>query len=207
MGRRGGRPARRVTRDAVRHELLVFVEGRRTEEHYIVHWHRKHRENVLVTVDPFRGGPRQLIDRAVEAKKRGDRDARRRRGRPYDEIWCFFDVDEHHAIDEVEVVAAAHGIKLAVSNPCLELWFILHFQDQTAHIDRHSAQSRSEALLSCSKCLSESALDALESGHDDATSRAQKLDFKHHGDGSPPRSNPSSGAWELVDSIRGAKNW
>lgn len=206
MGRKGGRPARRVTKDAVRREILVFVEGRRTEEHYIVHWHRQHRENVLVTVDPFRGGPRQLIDRAVDAKKRGDREARRGRGRAYDEIWCFFDVDEHHALDEVEVLAIAHGIKLAISNPCLELWFILHFEAQTAYINRHCAQSRSEALLSCSKCLTETALGALESGHDEAMLRAQKLDIKHHDDGSPPRSNPSSGAWELVESIRGARS-
>ena len=46
------------------------------------------------------------------------------------------------------------------------------------------------------------ALAALSARYDDAKQRAQQLDVKHAGDGSPPRSNPSSNMWELVDRIR-----
>ena len=31
--------------------------------------------------------------------------------------------------------AGANGIRLAISNPCFELWLILHFQDHTAWLD------------------------------------------------------------------------
>jgi hypothetical protein len=91
-----------------------------------------------------------------------------------------------------------------MSNPCLELWFILHFEDQTAYIDRQAAQHRAEEFLGCSKVLSESAVRVLADGYDEARRRATKLDEKHAGDGSPPVSNPSSGVWRLIDLIRNA---
>jgi hypothetical protein len=85
-------------------------------------------------------------------------------------------------------LAAQHNIHVALSNPCLEVWFLLHFGDQNGFIDRHAAQGQAEAVLHCSKSLS----------------RAIRLDAKHEADGSPPGSNPSSGMWRLVDMIRQA---
>jgi hypothetical protein len=38
---------------------------------------------------------------------------------------------------------AAHGIRLAISNPCFELWLALHFDDQMAFIDTKAAERRS----------------------------------------------------------------
>jgi hypothetical protein len=45
----------------------------------------------------------------------------------------MFDRDEHPNFARAIDLADRHGIKLAMSNPCLELWFILHFEDQTAY--------------------------------------------------------------------------
>lgn len=61
-----------------------------------------------------------------------------------DSAWSAFDGDEHRdnnpanwhqALD----LAQAQSIKLALSNPSLELWYLLHFQDQQAYIHRHKA--------------------------------------------------------------------
>ncbi len=182
--------------------FLLFVEGARTETDYFKHWYRLHRERVIVAIDDFHGGPAQLVDRAIAAKKEQLYEARHGRGRPYDEIWCVFDVDEHPNRHDAIERAARGGINVAVSNPCLELWFILHYEDQTAYIDRKAAQRRAEELLHCSKVLTDQALDALTSRYDDAVTRAVRLDEKHRKDGSSPRSNPSSDAWRLVDRIR-----
>lgn len=38
--------------------------------------------------------------------------------------------------------------------------------------------------------------------HGQAMNRARALDGKHRGDGSPPRSNPSTDVWRLVERIR-----
>ena len=104
-----------------------------------------------------------------------------------------FDRDEHPNFAEAIAIAKGNGINLAISNPCLELWFILHFEDHASHLERHAAQRRAEELLGCSKVLTELALTALAEGYDRAKARAVNLDKKHAGDGSPPSSNPSSG--------------
>lgn len=199
-----GPPRRRVSTAALRRELLLFVEGLRTEEIYLVDWHRRYRDRVRVTIDPYRAGPFQLVERAVAAQRAEAYDARRGRGRAYDQIWCVFDRDEHPNFESAVDLAARHGIRVAVSNPCIELWFLLHFEDQTAFIDRHEAQARAETILCCSKVLSPAALESLADGYDEARQRAMRLDEKHHGDGSPPGSNPSSGLWRVIDQVRDA---
>ena len=92
--------------------------------------------------------------------------------------------------------------------PCLELWFVWHFQDQSAHIERDVVQRRSKTLLGCDKALDSSALAMLAdaSSYAAAKERALLLDRKHAGDFSPPRSNPSSDAYRLIDRIRRGNN-
>lgn len=201
---RGGRPVRRVSAAAVHKALLVFVEGERTEVDYLTHWWRINRSNVTVLIADAHGTPRTLIDLAVDAKRTAERDARRGRGRAFDEVWCVHDVDEHPDVRAIRAIAYANGIHLAISNPCIELWFLLHFESQTAHLERHVAQRRAQGHLKCKKALSSDALALLEDGLPVATERAQALDAKHRGDGSPVGHNPSSRVWEIVDSIRRA---
>lgn len=164
-------------------------------------WRREYRDRILVTINSFHGVPLSLVDRAVETKKAEAREERRGRGRAHDGIWCMFDVDDHPNLTEAIQKAEANGIGLAISNPCIELWFILHFEDHTAYLSREYAQSRSAKLLRCKKRLSREATDRLYENYEDARQRAQRLDVKHKGDGSPSRSNPSSGIWELIECI------
>ena len=76
-------------------------------------------------------------------------------------------------------------------------------EDQTAHIERKQAKDRSRELLACEKSLTDEALKALLERYQDAAKRAQALDDKHAKDGSPPRSNPSSNVWRLIERILG----
>ena len=99
--------------------------------------------------------------------------------------------------------AQANDISVAVSNPCIELWFVLHFRDQNAHIERGDAQTISTNLLKCNKILDEPALRMLEEKFPAAKVRAKALDAKHLGDDRAARSNPSSGMWMLIDRITG----
>jgi RloB-like protein len=200
--RRRGRPTRSVSRAAVRRQLLVYVEGERTEEDYVIFWYRRYRTQVRVTIADEHGVPMTLVDYAIAARREAEWEERRGRGAAWDEIWCVFDEDSHPNLDAAIAKAEANGIRLAVSNPCIELWFILHFEDRTAYIERRAAQSRARELLGCEKGLSDAALELLGERYDEARARAIALDAKHAGDGSPPRSNPSSEVWKLVDRIR-----
>jgi hypothetical protein len=201
-----GRPVRCVTAQAQRRHLLAFVEGQRTEERYIVEWSRRFRHETLVSIDPFRGTPISLVTEAVKKQQDEKRNERRGRGRSYDEIWCVFDVDEHPDLPRAFDLARRHGIFVAVSNPCIELWFVLHFEDQTGWIHRHEAQKKSRELLECGKVLNANALDALFDRHEDAVRRAKGLHWRHIGGDSPPGENPSSSVWRLIESIRSANS-
>ena len=193
---------RRAKGNRARREILVFTEGAKTEGGYLLPWRRELRDHLLISVDPFHGVPMSLVERAVSTRKAELRDQKRGRGRAHDEIWCMFDIDAHPNVREAIQKAEDNGIHLAISSPCIELWFILHFQDQTAYISRNKAQSRSEELLGCEKNLSQEARDLLYSRYEDASQRARRLDVKHKGDGSLPRTNPSSDVWKLIESIR-----
>lgn len=155
-----------------------------------------------VTIADDHGVPMTLVDLAIAARREADREERRGRGTAWDEIWCVFDEDAHPSLREAIAKAEANEIRVAVSSPCIELWFLLHFEDQTAYIERGTVQSRARHLLRCDKGLSDRALDALGERYDDARGRAIALDQKHEGDGSLPRSNPSSEVWKLVDQIQ-----
>jgi hypothetical protein len=63
-------------------------------------------------------------------------------------------------------------------------------------------QSKVAEMLGCGKVPTTAALGQLAGRYDQAQGRAQKLDEKHRLDGSPPRSNPSSGVCHLIERIR-----
>ena len=130
--------------------------------------------------------------------------SQRRRFPDFNEIWCVFDVDDHPEIISAVAEARQAGIRTAVSNPCFELWLVLHVEDRTAFVDRHTIQRRAAELgLLDSKSIPESAWPTILDGYKDAKRRAQTLDTMHEGDGRNPGANPSSGVWRLIDSIRG----
>jgi RloB-like protein len=183
-------------------QILVFVEGEQTEDGYFKHWGRLHRSEVIVNIHEFNGTPLPLVERAVREQKAERYEARHGRGQPHDEIWCVFDVDSHPKLQEAIQLAVRHGIRMTVSNPCFELWLVLHYQDQTASIERHRIQKLARTHLQCRKALSPQALEALTSRYGKAIKRARALDKKHEDDGNPPRHNPSSEVWKLVERIR-----
>jgi hypothetical protein len=145
----------------------------------------------------------QLVERAIEQRGRDLKDAKRGLGDAYNEYWCVFDVDVHPRLDEALQLAASNDILVALSNPCIELWFIIHFQDQAAYLNRGDAEKMAQGLLKSGKTPTPAALEQLVDKYDSAKQRACQLDRKHQLDGSLPNSNPSSGVWRLVDVIRG----
>lgn len=200
-GRGSGPPRRRVPAEPRKRSLLVFTEGEKTERGYLRHLYRASRS--LVTIE-FRdhGQPARIVDAAIAALQDERRAARRAAGRPHDEVWCVFDDDDRPGIRDLRVRAERAGIHVAVSSPCIELWFLLHWVDQTAHIDNRTVQRRSRDRLRCDKVLSTAALEILDTGYPDALKRATELDAMHARNQSHPGTNPSTGIYRLTESIR-----
>lgn len=182
----------------------MFVEGARTEPQYLTFWWRLHREHVALAIDPFHGGPVQLVEQALAFHKAELAAERKGKGTPVDEVWCVFDVDEHHDVARAVADALRGGINVAVSHPCIEVWFMWHYRDQSAYIHRHDAQRESRALIQCEKGLTTLALDGLHARYGDARARALAMENEHARNQLAMDSNPSSSLWKLVDAIQTA---
>ena len=141
------------------------------------------------------------MQHAADARRRWKREERRGRGAGFDEYWCVLDVDEHPNLEEALDMARANEISVALSNPCIELWFVLHSADQTAFIDRHAAQARNRELNGFDKRPTATALDHLAARYPAAKKRAAALDEMHRRNESPERSNPSTSIPPLIESI------
>lgn len=195
---KGERPTRSLGREEVRRIVRVHSEGTVTELGYLRHIARGNTK-VTLTFGPGGMVPLSLVDRA-----RADIRERRRRNAvlEFDEIWVVFDIDKHPNVKQARVEAQQNSIQTAISNPCFELWLLLHVEEHNRPIDRRAAQSRARNLgLIDKKSIALSAWPSLDQSYKIARTRAIKLDQRHEGDGSPRFSNPSSSVWRLVDSL------
>ena len=177
----------------------MFCEGVASEPDYINALkrlpHVRSNTSIEIEIDPRQGVPLTLVERAIE---RGDDDE-------IDERWCIFDVEwpmNHPNLKRAIKLAIDHGVRVAVSNPCFELWLILHFDDQTAFITTDDAERRSRQLdgrvgkridarqyMECRRI---------------AARRAAALVARHGGNNTSfPNDNPSSTMYELLAAVEG----
>ena len=201
----GERPLkRRVATREPRKTLLVFCEGERTEPEYLDVLKRQPSVRDVAAVDlrveTGHGGavPRTLVSMAINAQRRATQEEGE-----IDEFWCIFDVEwptNHPGLKDAVEQARQSGIQLAISNPCFELWLILHFQDHTAWLDNRGASRLRRRIDGSTGKGLDAAIYMRYTG--DATRRAESLDERHQRDGASfPDDNPSSGMHRLIRSV------
>lgn len=191
---------RNPARDA-KHRILIVCEGLVTEPGYFNAFRDDAKnDRVHVRAEPAGAVPLTVVTKAVELKKQGDRDARHEQdeNRRWDEVWAVFDVDEHPHLPEARQMAQNAGISLAVSNPSFELWALLHFQDQQAHIERDKAASALRGHLSGYGKLLD--YEKLRSGYTSARERALRLAQLAREHGSEGR-NPTTDVYLVTEAI------
>jgi hypothetical protein len=118
--------------------VLVVCEGEKTEQTYFRELGRELGTVVVLHVEGCGKDPLTLVRRA-EARRDEQRRRSMRHNDPflaYEAAWCVCDVDDHATLPEARRVASRAEVCLAISNPCFELWFLLHFADQSSHIGR-----------------------------------------------------------------------
>ncbi len=128
--RTGLEPRPQFVRDA--RIFVIAVEGEKTEARYfsLFRGSRVHVE-VLPAGPEGLSAPKQVLERLVKFEERFDLGED-------DERWLVIDVDRQRGqfLDEATQVARESGYGLAISNPCFELWLLLHFQEaETADTD------------------------------------------------------------------------
>jgi hypothetical protein len=203
MSRRSLPLRRRKAQLSPKPRILIVCEGELTEPSYFEGLKRLTEVHRLVNVivDPAGAVPKTLVERAVAEKKKAQRKARAAQDDSfkYDEVWCVFDIDEHPNVPEAKQQAQAHGIALAISNPCFELWLLLHFADQRGYIHRHDVQAE------CRKYLKDYEknvdFEQVRSRIDDAVKRATDLAHWQSSRGCAGQ-NPSTTVHQLIIRIR-----
>jgi hypothetical protein len=157
--------------------LVVFCEGEKTEPQYLA---------------------AQL---AIDARSRAAAEEAE-----IDEFWCVFDVEwprNHPGLSDAVRRARENDIHLAITNPCFELWLILHFNDHGAWLDNDAARRLRRGLDGSSdKSLEAAKYMPLVAA---AARRAADLETRHQKNGAIlPDDNPSSGMHRLIASIQPA---
>jgi hypothetical protein len=195
---------RRVATRKPKKTLLIFCEGERTEPEYLNALKRQPSVRDVAAVDlrveTTHGGsvPLTLVSLATGARRRSTEE-----DGEIDEFWCVFDVEwpiNHPNLRDAVERARKNRIKLAISNPCFELWLILHFQDHGAWLDNDAA-CRLRKILDGS---ADKGLDAAKYMplREAAATRATALAKRHIRDGTLfPDDNPSSDMYCLVESV------
>lgn len=188
-------------------ELVVCCEGENTEPRYLEAFARKRRVLLLRNGNIFApcGVPATVLKCALRQKEQKERESRVSHT-PF-EIWMVIDVDEHaQAIPDILKNAAKAGIKVALSNPCIEIWVLYHFDPPpTAHIHRHDAQSKLEQHMQGydKKRGKEFNINVMtDERYNFAVLNARRATEKFRQDGTP-NDNPSSTMYELLESIKG----
>lgn len=120
--------ARRIGTTSLLPTLLIVCEGKTEKvllEKLRGHWGIP---TARVRVDGQAGVPSTIVRLAKDEQSR------------FDETWVAFDRDEHPCWRQAIDHALTAELKLAITNPCVELWGILLHQDHAAPLDRHQAQ-------------------------------------------------------------------
>lgn len=187
--RAGSRPERRT--------ILIFTEGKNSEPDYLRGLrkldHIASSTSVNVEISPHHGVPLTLVKYAAERVDDPE----------IDECWAVFDVEwpQHHPhLAEALELAEAQGVRVAVSNPCFEIWLILHLDDHSRFLDNPEAERFSRALDGrAGKSIDP---DIYLPHRAVAIMRANRLASRHAKNGTLfPEDNPSSSMSDLVESL------
>lgn len=204
---------RRAARFDARLQLHVFCEGKNTEPEYLrafsFHWGNK---QIRLEVIPGVGVAMTVAREAVIRRGKLLQEAKRRRADSFAsrfEVWAVFDRDNHPDINNAVTHATANGVKVGLSNPCFELWALLHFQDQDGEITGHHAQRELQRHMPRYDRYGSKILDyeAMRDQYEIAKTRAMRICERRIQEGIP-RGNPSTDVHILLNVvISEGSNW
>jgi len=183
--RRSPRAARKLAT-----RVLIVCGGACTEKQYFDELRRWVRNPaVKVKIKSEVGSPSQVVRYAAGFMNRSDSD--------FDAVWAVVDVDDFTDLEQAVRESRRTGVHLAVSNPCFELWLLLHLVDHRHEVTTPEVQKLLQRHCSAYDKTRIRFADFAD-GIDDACGRAQRLEPS----GRTHTSNPSTNVWRLVGEVR-----
>jgi len=93
------------------------------------------------------GVPSTIVSRCIQRKSELEAVAKRKGADSFERnfcVWAVFDRDEHLCYTQAIQQAVQNSIRIAFSNPCIELWALLHLE---AYGDRHVGRHELQKML------------------------------------------------------------
>lgn len=108
--------ARKKPTRSSKERILILCEGEVTEPKYFNHLRHLYRAQWVVGSANTKTSPQDIFKIAKTKTKE------------YDKVYCVFDLENNEARrKQYQIFAETLKIKLYPSNPCFEIWFLLHF--------------------------------------------------------------------------------
>lgn len=188
-------------------KFIIYSEGKNTEPDYF----RALRRDLLgalvdLEIIDAAGVPMTIAERACERAMA----MKRVRGRKSsfeegDQVWAVFDRDEHPKVPDALERCRVGNVGVAFSDPCFELWLILHLHDFDRPDDRHQVQAA--LAKACAdydpKGRKSADFSKLIAKIKDAEERAEQQLKRRDAEGQPPR-RPFTTVFRLTQEMRAA---
>lgn len=186
--------------------MYIVSEGTRTEPNYIRGLSKsinsKYSDLSSGNCIVVKGTGRNTKGLLAYAKKQVEREF------PQAEVvWLMYDKDDFPIDDFDNTQYSADNrkndnrlYKTAWSNECIELWFVLHFQELTVNNEREQYQKILKQACGYQKNL-ENLYELLKDNTDIAIKRARSQ-YKSYGDVPPSKKCPATRVYELVEELK-----
>lgn len=196
-----GYQSRKENIKAPKKKILIVCEGKKTERLYFDGFKTRNSGVEILTPHGKCTNPKNIVDFAEYEMKKESID--------FDEgdsVWCVFDVDENSnsVLKDTSDHAKKLKIKIALSNPCFELWYLLHYKQHSSEIFRDDVIKELKMFIKDYE-KNKSFNHILQSNQQVAIERTKKLNALHEKNKHllfSRESNPSSQVFQLVEYIK-----
>jgi hypothetical protein len=170
---------------SIRPTFFVFCEGE-SEETYVSYLRCKYRVPIEIRSKVSRNNINQsYINRVLKTFPK----------QPEDKLFLLYDLDVSDMLTKLQSFSNAI---LLVSNPCLELWYILHTCNHAAEATSEQCLQQPERICRTYRkgYISDRLKRELNTGEESACKRARRLNLFD---------NPSTSVYLLIENLQAAK--
>ncbi len=149
MARQVPRLSRRGPQREPKRRFILYCEGSNAERDYFNTLKRSFGFTLIeIEINRGVGVPRTVADKAIRRALQIKPNKRRKENsfEENDAVWAIFDRDTHPDYQDAVARCQANHVKVGTSNPCFELWLILHIEDFDRPDDHKLVQRRLRVL-------------------------------------------------------------
>lgn len=190
----------RKTKTREQRKLLVIVcEGEKTERIYFERYKKDRPGLSIECPNTNYTDPKNLVKFAISQIENFGLNLKNG-----DDLWCVFDCDENpntHILSACK--NAGKRVKICLSNPSFELWYLLHFAYNESPLTNPVLMAQLKRKIKGYK-KNEDYFDLLESSRETAIKNAKKINNLHENNGIDlfsTESNPSTHVYKIVEYI------